>query len=143
MWNIGTEDARRAEREWCLRVNYKPIDQQTIAKYIHHLGVSREYEAPSRSTMRDIIMKVAASNGVGAMIVVEILIDPRYLSKRTRNKGGTNWIVNGVSAVGAREDHSRPLHPISSPSPQSTAVGKSHHIRKYVACPTWRTGIDG
>lgn len=60
--------------------------KKIAVEYIHHLGVSREYEAPSRSTMRDIIMKLAASNGVGAMIVVDILIDPRYLIKVTKRK---------------------------------------------------------
>jgi hypothetical protein len=114
--------------------------KKIAVEYIHHLGVSREYETPSRSTMRDIIMKLAASNGVGAKIVVDILIDALF-NQSNEKESGTDWMVNGVLAVGDIEDHSRPLHPISSPRPQSTAVGKSHHTRKYVACPTWRTGV--
>jgi hypothetical protein len=38
------------------------------------LGVSQEYSVPSRWTTREKIMKVAASSGVGAMIVEEILV---------------------------------------------------------------------
>jgi hypothetical protein len=78
--------------------------------------------------MRENIIKLAAKSGVGAMIVVEIL--GRSQQALLLSAMWTHWMRKGVSAVGVIEDHSLPPQPSNSPTPQSAAVGRSHHTRK-------------
>lgn len=99
---------------------------------VYHFGVSHEYWVPSSWTTREKIMKVAARSGVGAMMMVEIL-EVEAASGGSDHERKMNYcIVKGVDAGGEMEDHSRPPHPMSSPMPQSAAVGMRNQRRKYV-----------
>ena len=74
------------------------------------------------------ITKLAASRGVGAMIVAHILKDNESFSTRGRNRSTyCNW--NGESRYGEKWDHSRPDQPATSSAPQKQAVGMSHFMR--------------
>lgn len=92
-----------------------------------YLGPRREINFPK-------MIKFAAIKGVGAMIVVVILI--RQMSRvSNRRMVETHWIINGVMFVGFLLDHRRPLQPMTSVIPAMHAVGMSHHILKRNAWP--------
>jgi len=111
-------------------------------RHSHNLGLRRQNCGPSRLVIRPKMIKLAATSGVGATIVVEILLAPWY--QRTLKVAGlrqdrTHCITNASCRYGFWLDHSRPLQPIISRRPHRTAVGNSHHMRKRNACTTCPT----
>ena len=60
-------------------------DRNQMLHHVHHIGLNRLYCAPSLAINSPRITKFAATSGVGAMIVVVILLiefsteDPRWL----------------------------------------------------------------
>lgn len=116
---------------------------------VHCLRLSRLYCGQRISIRRPIITKYAARSGVGAIIVVEILLRPsdevKYNASRGRPRTKTYCIKKGSSRIPSfKLDQYRADQPMTSPSPASTAVGSKIHIRKYnasIRCET-KTGPE-
>ena len=62
--------ARQSEAQASTAMSRRTEEQKII---VYHRGLNRLYEGPRRRTRRPIMTKLAASRGVGAMIVVTIL----------------------------------------------------------------------
>lgn len=58
---------------------------------------------------------------------------------RGQRRQNTHCIRYGFNDSGECELHNRPAHPMISAIPATTAVGKSHHRRNFVASPMWMT----
>ncbi len=89
-------------------------------------------------------MKIAATKGVGAMMVQTILEEVDFdlmteLLHIIMIGCNTHCIMNGSLARTFWLDHSRPAHPITSPVAARQAVGISHHKRYLRAAKMWKT----
>jgi hypothetical protein len=62
------------------------IEITATREHVNHLGVGHEYDGPSCSMTRAMIRKVAASSGVGEMIVAEILKESCFGMSSKRKK---------------------------------------------------------
>ena len=80
--NLGLAEIRRsassityarAEDNRICNTSQQGVRAFSGRNYSHHRGLKRLYAGPSRRTRRPIMTKLAASSGVGAIIVVTIL----------------------------------------------------------------------
>ena len=81
------------------------------------------------------IIKLAATNGVGAIIVPTILQQHIYQSFKQFPMDDTDCISKGVMSLGLLLDHSLALHPNVSKTPARVTVGIIHHNLYLIACP--------
>lgn len=93
------------------------------------MALRRLYWGPSRVMSCPRMTKFAATNGVGAMMVVEILGEGLVESKHLGAEDDTHCIKNGLSSDGFLLDHKRALQPSTSVTHASTAVGIMNHSR--------------
>jgi hypothetical protein len=84
------------------------------------------------------MIKFAATNGVGEIIVVVILEVYLSIMDTIFFCMNTHCMRNPSERI-CWLDQKRPPHPMISPVPASTTVGKSHHMRHLMACVMWAT----
>ncbi|KAJ7815079.1 hypothetical protein B0H14DRAFT_3149205 [Mycena olivaceomarginata] len=108
----------------CARGHAAADEITATREHVNHLGVGHEYDGPSCSMTRDMIMKVAASSGVDSEGKLF-----RDVVQEKKDSDGTDWILNGVLGVGEMEDHSRPVHP----RPESSGREEPPHAYPYSA----------
>lgn len=115
------------------------LDSSASEQHSQYFGVRRLYWGPTWLIILPRMIKLAATSGVGAMIVPTSLQKKHLSGHAVDFWVYTHCISYGVKRPGFWLDQNLALHPSISNKPAKVAVGSIHHSLNLSAWPKWRT----